>query len=611
MKKVAIVGVEGSGKTVMLADWTLEWKDPSARRPPEKICEVSFLDFAGEVYRTAFGIGAGESSLAEQAEELKRYVQDADDLIVLINLRDVIVHGIRDRRVQEAMWITNAIFDVALAEAEGHKAPRSAIVLSQADSYADTIKDCGGALGVLRKYLPHVANRYDWLDVFAASAVDKTELDDDGNVVPSEDFNTKGLVPILTWIRGEKVGGGEVPDGGRGATALPGSAIGGRTRLSRPHGSVSHQAGDVRMITLPGGAEMEMIWCPPGEFMMGSSTTEGGRCDDEIHHRVTLTKGFWLGKYPVTQAQWKSVMGNYSSLFTGDFTLTGVPDPFSPAWFGAWIACRCYGNRKKTLSALSAIANHIKGRAGNHIKGRAVLDHRDVRNGIDYLRLVTGVLLKVEPAEQEDTAQLKVADNNWWARLRRWLVAVVRPNVATEKTENYFSVFIGNDASPVGNISWDNCQEFIQKVNAQLNCGARLPTEAEWEYACRAGTKTAYFWGDQLNGDKANCDGNYPLGTEVKGPYVKGLSPVGQYPANPWGLYDMHGNIWEWCSDWYGDYPSREVTDPTGPVSGEDRVLRGGSWFNLAQNCRSANRDRLASCDSDNNIGFRLCCSDV
>ena len=304
MKKVAIVGVEGSGKTVMLAglgdlytypdhegyflapknfgtaayvaekiermrkgewpsatagdemqglDWTLERKEPGARRSPEKICEVSFLDFAGEVYRTAFGIGAGDPSLAEQAEELKRYVSEADELIVLINLRDVIVHGIRDRHVQEAMWITNAILDAALSEQAGHKAPRAAIVLSQADSYAETIKACDGAIGVLRKYLPHVANRYDWLDVFAASAVDKTNLDDNGNAVPAEGFTSKGLLPIMTWIRGEEVldSGGrgatglpeKVPDGGCGTIALPGNATAGGTRLSCPNDSADGVSG--------------------------------------------------------------------------------------------------------------------------------------------------------------------------------------------------------------------------------------------------------------------------------------------------------------------------------------------------------------------------------
>ena len=256
MKKVAIVGVEGSGKTVMLAglgdlytypdgegyflspknfstaayvaekiermrkgewpaatagdemqglNWTLRQRKPGSRGRPDDICEVSFLDFAGEVYRTAFGIRDGDASHAEQADELKRYVSEADDLIVLINLRDVIVHGVRDLRVQEAMWITNEILGTALSEEDGRKPPRAAIVLSQADSYADTIEACGGAAGVLQKYLPHVANNYGWLDVFAASAVDKTKLDDDGNVVPAEDFTSKGLLPIMTWIGGASV----------------------------------------------------------------------------------------------------------------------------------------------------------------------------------------------------------------------------------------------------------------------------------------------------------------------------------------------------------------------------------------------------------------------
>ena len=263
MKKVAIVGVEGSGKTVMLAglgdlytypdaegyflspknfgtaayvaekiermrkgewpaatagdemqglDWTLRRRKPGSRGRPDDICEVSFLDFAGEVYRAAFGIGAGDASLAEQADELKRYVSEADDLIVLINLRDVITNGLRDRRVQEAMWITNAILDAALSAQSGRKTPRAAIVLSQADCYADTIAACGGAVGVLQKFLPHVANNYGWLDVFEASAVDRTRLDDDGNIVPAEDFTSKGLLSIMTWMRGNVAADG-VPSG--------------------------------------------------------------------------------------------------------------------------------------------------------------------------------------------------------------------------------------------------------------------------------------------------------------------------------------------------------------------------------------------------------------
>ena len=253
MKKVAIVGVEGSGKTVMLAglgeryshpdedgyflspknyatasyvaekiermrkgawpvataedvmqglDWTLKRRQGERQRP-EDVCEVSCLDFAGEVYRLAFGIrqGAIPDDLADEVSELKQYIRNADDLIVLINLRDVITNGLRDTRVQEAMWITNEILSYALDEKGGRKVPRAAIVLSQADSYAETIKACRGPQGVLEKYLPHVANDYSWLDILAVSAVDKTILDDNGNEVPSPDFQSEELRAIMGWIR--------------------------------------------------------------------------------------------------------------------------------------------------------------------------------------------------------------------------------------------------------------------------------------------------------------------------------------------------------------------------------------------------------------------------
>ncbi len=200
-------------------------REPGARKPAEKVCEVSFLDFAGEVYRAAYGIsGSGDASLKEQAEELKQYVCGADELIVLINLRDVITNGLRDKRVQEAMWITKSILDTALGDDTGEKAPRAAIVLSQADSYAETIKTCGGALGVLEKYLPHVANDYGWLDVFAVNAVDKTDLDGDGNVVPAADSalpdDGRARIPAAP----------QRDNGAPGVCALPGGP-----RLSRPN----------------------------------------------------------------------------------------------------------------------------------------------------------------------------------------------------------------------------------------------------------------------------------------------------------------------------------------------------------------------------------------
>ena len=118
----------------------------------------------------------------------------------------------------------------------------------------------------------------------------------------------------------------------------------------------------------------------------------------------------------------------------------------------------------------------------------------------------------------------------------------------------------------------------------------RLPTEAEWEYACRAGTTTPFHFGETISTDQANYNGNFTYGNGKKGVYRKKTTPVGSFPANAWGLYDMHGNVWQWCQDWYGDYPQKDVVDPQGPEKGEYRVLRGGSWSNDPRYCRSAYR---------------------
>ncbi len=252
------------------------------------------------------------------------------------------------------------------------------------------------------------------------------------------------------------------------------------------------KTGDTKTITLPGGATMDLIYCGPGVFLMGSPPGEYDRDKDEPLHRVELTKGFWLGKYEVTQEQWVSVMGSNPSKFRGDMRL------------------------------------------------------------------------------------------------------------------------------PVENVSWEDCQVFILKLNVKLNCGARLPTEAEWEYACRAGTETPYSWGYELNGSKANCDGSYsPYGTTVEGPNLKRTTPVGQYGENPWGFCDMHGNVNEWCNDWYYGkyYTSSPATDPKGPIiTGWStwvacRVTRGGGWYLGPNKCRSAHRQWCAPANRLNDIGFRLCCS--
>ncbi|MBP8132340.1 MAG: SUMF1/EgtB/PvdO family nonheme iron enzyme [Candidatus Hydrogenedentes bacterium] len=237
--------------------------------------------------------------------------------------------------------------------------------------------------------------------------------------------------------------------------------------------------GDVQTVDLGGGVTLELVWIPPGTFLMGGDQSpekvarlfggENTEADwfrhEQPQHQVTLTQGFWLGKYEVTQGQWERVMGNNPSHLTFDPRL------------------------------------------------------------------------------------------------------------------------------PVECVSWEDCQEFIDKLNGRVSRGGfRLPTESQWEYACRAGTTTPFCFGQTISTEQANYRGNYTYGNGREGVCRENTVLVGNFPANTWGLYDMHGNVKEWCSDWFGAYPSGSVTDPAGPASGVSRVVRGGSWADHPGCCRSAYR---------------------
>jgi formylglycine-generating enzyme required for sulfatase activity len=156
----------------------------------------------------------------------------------------------------------------------------------------------------------------------------------------------------------------------------------------------------------------------------------------------------------------------------------------------------------------------------------------------------------------------------------------------------------GNNSNGDDNVKW------VVTWDRNAN-GYRLPTEAEWELACRAGTSTPFHTGNNITTNHANYDGNYPYNNNAKGVYRVKTWEVGSGMPNLWGLYDMSGNVKEWCWDWYGSYSGTQ-TDPAGVAGGSDHVLRGGSWVNNARNVRSAYRDCSTPSDWDCYIGFRL-----
>lgn len=186
----------------------------------------------------------------------------------------------------------------------------------------------------------------------------------------------------------------------------------------------------------------------------------------------------------------------------------------------------------------------------------------------------------------------------------------------TEVTQGQWKAVMGNNPSyfsdcgdncPVENVSWNDIMEFIRKLNQREGSeNYRLPTEAEWEYACRAGTETPFTYGECLHSVDANYRGTYPLIGCSKGKYRLKTLPVASLTPNTWGLYDMHGNVSEWCQDIFDNFTEGERSDPIGPSSGTRRVRRGGGWNDYARYCRAAYRGRLDPKIRDNNLGFRL-----
>jgi len=166
-----------------------------------------------------------------------------------------------------------------------------------------------------------------------------------------------------------------------------------------------------------------------------------------------------------------------------------------------------------------------------------------------------------------------------------------------------------NPDFPIVSISYHDIELFLEKLNdVSTDYQFRLPTEAEWEYACRAGSKTPFSYGTKLTNRLANYNASFKSKYSEEGIFLRSPTPVGSYPANQWGLYDMHGNAWEWVSDWYAPYAADPVINPTGPDTGKEKIIRGGSWYFGAAYAKSSSRRIHEPQLWGFSIGFRLVC---
>ena len=229
--------------------------------------------------------------------------------------------------------------------------------------------------------------------------------------------------------------------------------------------------------------------------------------------------------------------------------------------------------------------------------------------GMKLIYITGGEFLMGSPAGEEDRDSDETQHR---VRLTKGFFMGV-----TEVTQLQWKAVMGSNRSqfkgddlPVGPVSWNDVMKFCRKLSQKESRTYRLPMEAEWEYACRAGTTTPFNTGRTISTYEANYAGNHVYGNGRKGVYRAKTTPVGNFRPNRWGLYDMHGNVLEWCSDWYGkEYPRNLVIDPAGPRTGTSRVVRGGSWDSRPRYCRSAFRYGIDPVIRHRLIGFRVVCS--
>jgi len=229
---------------------------------------------------------------------------------------------------------------------------------------------------------------------------------------------------------------------------------------------------------------------------------------------------------------------------------------------------------------------------------------------MEFVRIPTGSFLMGAPegekeAAEDEKPQRRVEFSRAFY-LGKYEVTQAEYRAITGDSPSHFK----GDLLPVENVSWDDAVAFCDKMTTKTGRKVALPTEAQWEYACRAGTTTPFHFGPELTGQLANCNGNFPYGTNAKGKYRETTVEGNTFLANRWGLYNMHGNVYEWCQDYYGPYD--KLSNEQNPVQlsiqhGDHRVLRGGCWRFEAHFCRAANRDWNLPTFRLNILGFRVC----
>lgn len=232
---------------------------------------------------------------------------------------------------------------------------------------------------------------------------------------------------------------------------------------------------------------------------------------------------------------------------------------------------------------------------------------REPVTGMAFIYLPPGHFIMGSPPNEigrgadEALHEVKLSRGCWMGRMEVTQGEWQRIMGATEPHPDKPSPFRAFDPKlPVVAVSYEDVARFLERLGAQSpGSRFRLPTEAEWEYACRAGTTTPFATGEHLSGRQAQV-ADSAIGVPTR------PSPVGSYPANAWGLYDFHGNVWEWTCDWYGPYPAGPVVDPQGPRSGDLKVIRGGSWYFGTESARSALRYTHAPKDWGFSLGFRV-----